>query len=78
MNKIEQDMKREKLLNWFVEKHRDRVYKLAVAESRIKNKNMPWYKKMLYNNDIYQWIKHRTAELLVEKFNNDYEVQENE
>ncbi len=40
------------------------MWEVAKKEEKIKNKNMPWYKKMLYCNDNYQWIYDRTEELL--------------
>ena len=64
MNKIEQEMKEEKLWDWFKKKHGDRLWEVAKKTKKLKNKNMPWYKKMLYCNDNYQWIYDRTEKLL--------------
>ncbi len=74
MNKIEMQMKLEKQWDWFHENNIKRIWKLAHAELKIKNKDMPWYKKLLYNNDNYQWIEDRADELLKLEFNDALEV----
>ncbi len=67
-NKIEQQMKEEKLWEWFKDKNINKIWKVACKEGNIKYKDMPWYKKMLFNNDIHQWKVNRTNELLELEF----------
>ncbi len=68
MNKIQEEMKEDELWDWFSDKYGSECYEQAEKEIKEKYKDMPWYKKMLYNNDHFQETLKRTSKILNSKF----------
>lgn len=68
MNKLEEEWKRERMLEWFFEKNYNRVNKLALDELIIKKSNLGWWRRNWNTHKDLLWASERTAKIIAKEF----------